>query len=135
MSGKIEGWLRSKRGFTLVEILIVVAIVAILAVIAIPRYNKYRLRGYKAELDSDSKSVYVAAQAYLTDNMASTVDTFAKLYSGGYRKSTNVVYVAGGAITISSGSISIYSSVLNSQGMDNNSVIFYDGRMELVNAP
>jgi len=114
--------------------IIVIAIIAILAAIAIPRFTKYKLRSYKAELDYDTKSVYIAAQTYLTDNMGATVDTLAELYSGGYRKSANVVYT-GGAITLSSGSIALYSSALNAQHLDNNSIVFANGRLEFVNSP
>lgn len=36
--------LRTTRGFTLIELMIVVAIIAILAAIALPAYNAYRIR-------------------------------------------------------------------------------------------
>lgn len=36
------------RGFTLIEVLIVVALVAVLAMIALPSYNQYVMRGHRA---------------------------------------------------------------------------------------
>ncbi len=37
------------RGFTLIEVMIVVAIVAILAAVALPSYNEYIRRGHRTE--------------------------------------------------------------------------------------
>ncbi len=127
--------LRDDRGgFTLVELLIVVAIIAILAAIAIPQFTKYRLRAYATEINSDAKNAYTAAQAYLTDNPTETVDSIDKLVSGGFQKSANVVWDSGD-MTLTSGSVVLHSTPLNAQAKANIATIPYDGNITFVPNP
>lgn len=63
---------RDERGFTLVELLIVIAIIAILAAIAIPQFAAYRQRGIRASMQSDAKNIASALEAYFADNQSYT---------------------------------------------------------------
>ncbi len=55
------------RGFTLIEILVVVAIIAILASIAIPVYSHHRARAHYAVAISECRELYNAFDAYYQD--------------------------------------------------------------------
>lgn len=59
---------REQQGFTLVEILIVIAIIGILVAIAIPQFSAYRKRAYYSSLQSDVHSIANAQEAYYTNH-------------------------------------------------------------------
>lgn len=57
-----------QRGFTLIELMIVVAIVAILASIALPSYNDYLLRGRLAEAHGELAAMRSKLETFYLDN-------------------------------------------------------------------
>lgn len=60
--------MKTQKGFTLVELMIVVVIVGILASIGIPAYGDYVRRGKIAEATTNLSSLRVSMEQYYQDN-------------------------------------------------------------------
>ena len=65
MLQKLRG--NNQKGFTLIELMIVVAIIGILMAIAIPNFISYRTKGLSAAAKSEASMFYTAALAYFAD--------------------------------------------------------------------
>ena len=68
---------KGEKGFTLIELMIVIAIIGILAAIAIPQFSAYRTRSFNAAANADLRNAATAQEAYFVDNStyASGVDS------------------------------------------------------------
>lgn len=108
---------QGREGFTLVELMVVVAVIAILAAVAMPQFMSAGDKARTAKIKSDQQTIANAAQLYMVDSSTSTVPTVDELYKAGYL-SENVKTPKGGNYTI--------SSVANDGGSGNHLVVTAD---------
>jgi prepilin-type N-terminal cleavage/methylation domain-containing protein len=87
---------KNRGGFTLVEIMIVVAIIALLAAIAVPNFLRARKRSQATRCLEDLRIIDSADDQYAIENNKSTGDTIAWTDVQNYLKTGSVLYDSAG---------------------------------------
>ena len=103
MLQKLRG---NSKGFTLIELMIVIAIIGILAAIAIPNFIAYRDKAFCSYAEQDAESVAAAMASYFaepdhtTTPLVSELITLEQLSTNNAQASITITE-AGGVTTIS----------------------------------
>jgi type IV pilus assembly protein PilA len=108
--------MKGDRGFTLIELMIVVAIIGILAAIAIPNFMTYQAKARQSEAKVNLGGMFTTATSYFAENNTFSTATADAL---GYKPAGNSKYdlyygqnVAAGKVTPAAGGAAVPCNVV-----------------------
>lgn len=90
-----------EKGFTLIELMIVIAIIGILAAIAIPQFDAYRKRAFNSAAVADLRNAMGAQEVYYVNHQlyANSANNLLGTYGLTFSKDVNVLLTVAGSST------------------------------------
>jgi type IV pilus assembly protein PilA len=105
---RLQKRIQSEKGFTLIEMLIVIIILGILLAIAVPAYLKFKDRANNAAAQANIRSLVPAVEAYNADNNGYTGMTIGGSGATSLQATYDTALKGDPAVTILSKSASTY---------------------------
>ncbi|HEX4634016.1 MAG TPA: prepilin-type N-terminal cleavage/methylation domain-containing protein [Gemmatimonadales bacterium] len=107
--------MRPRRGFTLIELMIVIVIIGILATMAILNYTTSKQKSYEAQMKSDLRNLATAEEAYFYDSAS---------YTSSLPLMNNFAPSAGGTIVVNEATRVGWSATASSTGTGRKCYLF-----------
>lgn len=112
--------LKSQSGFSLVELMVVVAIIGILATVAIPSVSKYMAKARQSEIKSNLASVYSAQKAFFVEyngyashfNVIGHAPDGSLRYDYGFDTATTVAQYAGMGYNVTAATLALPNYII-----------------------